>query len=304
MAFKDLKNRKNLFDNIKSKVESRGMRDFSDDRYWNPEVDQAGNGFAIIRFLPAPEDEDMPYVEKYSHGFKVGSKWLIENCPTTIGQNCPICESNGELWETGSEMNKDIVRKRKRQLKYISNIMVISDSKHPENEGKVFLFRYGQKIFDKIKVAFNPEFEDEKPFNPFDFWEGADFKLKIRNESGFRNYNSSTFVVPAPLFDGDEELLEEVWKKEFSLLAEISSTQFKTYDEIKTRLDKVLKNNYSNDDGSEELLEEEKTRTMNTNTREKLKTTNNKNNDDSPPFETSDEGDDDNLDFYNKLLNS
>lgn len=223
----------------KMNAEKTGGINSNNDGFWQPEVDKVGNGYAIIRFLPAPEGEDMPYVKLYNHAFKVGSRWYIENCPTTIGGECPVCKANNELWETGIQSNQDIVRKRKRQLSYIANILVISDPKHPENEGKVFLYRFGQKIFSKIMSAVQPEFEDETPFNPFDFWEGANFKLKIRNVEGYRNYDKSEFEAPSALFDGDDEALESLWKTQKSLKALVSSTQFKPYDELKKKFDIV-----------------------------------------------------------------
>lgn len=211
----------------------------SNEGFWQPEVDKAGNGYAIIRFLPAIEGEDMPYAKLYNHGFKVGTRWYIENCPTTTGGQCPVCEANSELWETGIQANQDTVRKRKRQLSYIANILVVADPKHPENEGKVFLYRFGQKIFSKIMGAIQPEFEDETPFNPFDFWEGANFKLKIRNVEGFRNYDKSEFEAPSALFDGDDEALESLWKTQKSLKALVADSQFKPYDELKKKFNTV-----------------------------------------------------------------
>lgn len=192
------------------------------------------HGFAIIRFLPAIEAEEIPYVKMYNHGFKIGSKWFIENCPTTLGQDCPICTANSELWNTGTQANQDIARKRKRKLRYYSNIMVLSDAKRPQNEGKIFLFSYGVKIFAKLMNAIEPEFEDEKSFNPFDFWEGASFKLKIRDDKGFRSYDKSDFGDCEPLFKKDEAM-EEVWKNEYPLQELVAPNQFKSYDELKKR---------------------------------------------------------------------
>jgi len=302
MAFKNLKSNKGLFDSLRDKIEkdNKGNNN-SDDRFWSPNVDKAGNGFAVIRFLPAPDGEDLPYIKKYNHGFKIGSKWFIENCPTTIGGTCPVCEANNELWDTGLEMNKDIVRKRKRALSYISNILVISDTKHPENEGQVFLFRYGAKIFDKIKRAFTPEFEDETPFNPYDFWEGADFKLKIRNEANYRNYDSSSFVNPKPLFDGEDKMLEALWKKEHSLLALVAPDQFKSHDELKRKFEKVT----SNTPPTPRHEEEEEDLPVNQIAwrGKKLEA----DYEDDIPFEQkkakkTEDDDSDNLDFYNELL--
>lgn len=177
----------------------------------------------------------------YSHGFKINGKWFIENCPTTTGDGtpCPVCEANSVLWNSGIEENKEIVRKRKRQLKYISNIIVLNDSKHPENEGKVFLFRYGAKIFAKLMNAIKPEFEDETPFNPFNFWGGAPFKLKIRNVEGYINYDKSEFGECCPLFD-DDDAMEKVWKMQYPLKDFVAAKQFKTYDELKTKFNSFI----------------------------------------------------------------
>jgi len=181
MSFKDMKSRsKKGFEKLNKELEkiNTSNSSFKDDRIWKATQDKSGNGYAVIRFLPAPEGEDVPWVRRFNHGFKGPGGWCIENCPTTIDGSCPICEANSELWNSGTESNKNIARDRKRKLSYYANILVVSDSTHPENDGKVFLFRFGKKIFDKIQEAMNPEFEDENPVNPFDFWEGANFKLK------------------------------------------------------------------------------------------------------------------------------
>lgn len=211
-----------------------------DERFWNPEIDKAGNGYAVIRFLPAPEGHDLPYVKTYSHGFKEGQRWFIEECPTTIGQPCPCCDANSELWETGDKEKQAVVRNRKRQLRYVSNILVITDPKHPENEGKVFLFKFGKKIFEKITQAIEPEFEDEKAVNPFDLWEGANFKLKIRNVENFRNYDKSEFEESSPLLGGDDAALEALWKSEYNLQQLIAPSVYKDYDALKTKLTQVI----------------------------------------------------------------
>lgn len=211
-----------------------------DDRFWKPEVDKAGNGYAIIRFLPAPEGEDVPYVRIWDHGFQgPGGQWYIEKSLTTLGQKDPVSEYNSELWATGTKANQEIVRKQKRRLSFISNIYVIKDPAHPENEGKVFLYQYGKKIFDKITAAMNPEFEDEEAINPFDLWEGANFAIKIRKVEGYRNYDKSEFAKAAPLLDSDEEL-EAVWNQEHPLQPFVDPSQFKSYDELKTKLYRVL----------------------------------------------------------------
>jgi hypothetical protein len=214
-----------------------------DTRFWQPEVDKAGNGMAIIRFLPAPAadgDDALPWVRVFSHGFQGPGGWFIDNCLTTLNEKCPVCEHNNTLWNSGIEANKDIARKQKRKLSYVANILVISDPANKENEGQIRLFKFGKKIFDKITEAMNPEFADETPVNPFDMWEGANFKLKIRNVEGYRNYDKSEFADKSALFDGDDEKLESLWKSEHGLKDFTEKKQFKSYDQLKTRLDKVL----------------------------------------------------------------
>jgi hypothetical protein len=246
-SFANLKRNKSSFDKLTKAIEatsqssSEGSRD--DTRFWQPEVDKSGNGMAVIRFLAAPAadgDDALPWVRVFSHGFQGPGGWLIDNCLTTLNDKCPVCEHNSVLWNSGIEANKEIVRKQKRKLNYIANILVISDPKHPENEGQVKLFKFGKKIFDKISEAMNPEFDDEKPVNPFDFWEGANFKLKIRNVEGYRNYDKSEFEKPEALFDGDDAKLEELWKKEYSLKEFLDKKHFKSPEQLKARLDKVL----------------------------------------------------------------
>jgi len=210
--------------------------------YWRPEVDKAGNGMATIRFLPASaaDGEDaLPWVKVFSHGFQGPGGWLIDNCLTTKNQQCPVCEHNNKLWNSGIEANKEIVRKQKRKLNYIANVYIVSDPKHPENEGQVKLFKFGKKIFDKITEAMNPQFEDEKPINPFDLWKGANFKLKIRKVEGYQNYDKSEFESPSALMDDDEKL-EKIWKAEHSLAGLTADKEFKSYDDLKNRLEKVL----------------------------------------------------------------
>ena len=214
-----------------------------DTRFWQPEVDKAGNGMAVIRFLPAPAadgDDALPWVRVFSHGFQGPGGWFIDNCLTTINEKCPVCEHNNTLWNSGIEANKDIARKQKRKLSYVANILVISDPSNPANEGQVKLFKFGKKIFDKITEAMNPEFADETPVNPFDMGEGANFKLKIRNVEGYRNYDKSEFASKSAIFEGDDEKLEQLWKSEFGLKEFSEKKQFKPYEQLKSRLDKVL----------------------------------------------------------------
>lgn len=236
MSFANLKNSSKVqFKQLAEKMGQEGKGgNYEDNRFWEPDIDKSGSGFAIIRFLPAVEGSEIPYVKIFNHGFKNGSKWFIENCPTTIGQPCFVCESNSELWNTEIKENQEIVRKRKRQIRYISNILVLSDAKRPQNEGKVFLYKYGAKIFTKLMNAIQPEFEDEQSFNPFDFWEGAPFKLKIRNVEGYRNYDKSEFGDNEPLFP-DDDAMEKVWKSEYDLSEFVDAKQFKPYAEIKKK---------------------------------------------------------------------
>ena len=212
---------------------------YEDDRLWKPTVDKAGNGYAVIRFLPASEGEDVPWVRVFNHGFQGPGGWYIENSLTTLNKKDPVSEYNSQLWNSGVEKNKEIARKQKRRLSYYSNIYVVSDSANPENEGKVMIFKYGKKIFDKLMEAMNPEFEDEAPLNPFDLWGGANFKLKIRNVEGYRNYDKSEFDSSTALADDDDKL-ESIWKSQFKLNEFIDENNFKTYDELKARLNKVL----------------------------------------------------------------
>ena len=246
-SFANLKRNRSSLDKLTKALEQTtqtaeaGSKD--DNRFWQPEVDKAGNGMAIIRFLPAPAvdgDDALPWARTFSHGFQGPGGWFIDNCLTTLNEKCPVCEHNNTLWNSGIEANKDIARKQKRKLSYVANILVISDPKHPENEGQIKLFKFGKKIFDKISETMKPEFPDEQPVNPFDMWEGANFKLKIRNVEGYRNYDKSEFDSVTALFNGDDEKLEELWKKEFSLKDFTEKKQFKPYDQLKARLDKVL----------------------------------------------------------------
>lgn len=233
---------KSALENLNKKLasiagnESKGG---ADDRFWSPTVDKAGNGYAVIRFLPAPPNEDVPFVRIFDHGFQGPGGWYIENSLTTLGKNDPVSEHNSKLWNSGIEANKEIARKQKRRLHFVSNIYVVSDSGNPDNEGKVFLYKYGKKIFDKLNEAMNPQFADEEAVNPFDLWAGANFKLKIRNVEGYRNYDKSEFDKVGPLMNDDSEL-EEVWKKEHSLQAFLAPSNFKSYEELQAKLMKVL----------------------------------------------------------------
>jgi len=262
MSFKDLKKQSKLGSltaKLVKEVEKMNNNGASgDERTWKLDVDKSGNGYAVIRFLPAPENEDLPFVKLYSHAFQGPGGWYIENSLTSLGQKDPVSEYNTQLWNNGTDAGKETARKQKRKLTYMSNIYVVKDPTNPENEGKVFLFKYGKKIFDKLTAAMQPEFEDEEAIDPFDFWQGANFKLKAKNVAGYRNYDSSEFAAVTPLLD-DDDALEGLWKKQFSLAELVATDQFKTYDELKKRLENVLRV-ASSRPSDPEVFEEETTR--------------------------------------------
>lgn len=259
MSFADLKKQSKFgFEKLSQEIEKlqnpvNGNGD--DSRLWKPNVDKSGNGYAVFRFLPAADGDDLPWIKVWHHGFQGPGGWLIDNCPTTLGQKCPVCELNTGFWNSGIESDKEIARKQKRKLNYYSNIYVVSDPSNPENNGKVFLYKYGKKIFDKIQEAMKPEFEDETPINIFDFWQGADFKLKIKKVAGYWNYDSSEFTSPSTLGGFDDSELEKVWRNEYSLQEFVNPSAFKSYDELQTRLNVVLSKNTSRID--RETLEDE-----------------------------------------------
>lgn len=246
-SFASLKRNSSSLEKLTKAIESvqqpseGGSRE--DTRFWQPTVDKAGNGMAIIRFLPAPAadgDDALPWVRIFNHGFQGPGGWLIDNCLTSISEKCPVCEHNSTLWNSGVEANKEVARKQKRKLSYIANILVVSDASNPENNGQVRLFKFGKKIFDKITEAMNPEFADESAVNPFDLWNGANFKMKIRNVEGYRNYDKSEFAEVSAVYEGDDDKLEELWKSEYSLKEFLDKKHFKSYELLKGRLDKVL----------------------------------------------------------------
>ena len=243
MSFKDLKKQSKLGSltaKLVKEVEKMNNNGASgDERTWKLDVDKSGNGYAVIRFLPAPEGEDLPFVKLYSHAFQGPGGWYIENSLTSLGQKDPVSEYNTQLWNNGTDAGKETARKQKRKLTYMSNIYVVKDPANPDNEGKVFLFKYGKKIFDKLTAAMQPEFEDEEAIDPFDFWQGANFKLKAKNVAGYRNYDSSEFAAVSPLLD-DDDALEGLWKKQYSLAEIVAADQFKSYEDLKKRLEYVL----------------------------------------------------------------
>jgi len=240
-SFKEMKkNRMANLESLSKQVEKLAEKpSYEDERIWKLERDKTGNGYAVIRFLPAKEGEDVPWQRIWTHGFKGPGGWYIENSLTTLGKDDPVSKANTALWNSGIDSDKNIARERRRKLNYYSNIYVVEDAANPDNVGKVFLFRYGKKIFEKITGVMNPEFADETPLNPFDFWEGANFKLKIRKVDGYWNYDKSEFEGPSAVFDNDEAI-EELWNKQFPLKPFLAPENFKSYDELKAKLDRVL----------------------------------------------------------------
>jgi hypothetical protein len=281
----------------------------ADERLWKPEMDKTGVGSAVIRFLPAPDGEDVPWVKMYTHAFQGPGGWYIENSLTTIGQKDPVSEYNRGLWNSGSDKDKDTVRKQKRKLSYYSNIYVVKDPANPANEGKVFLFKYGKKIFDKILNAMQPEFDDEDPINPFDFWQGANFKIKIVKKDGYWNYDKSEFDRVAPLLD-DDDALEAIWKKEYSLSAITAPDQFKSYEDLEKRMNYVLGVGGTNTSTQSRAVAEQEeeydsympTQSRETKVMEELEESYNRSKSPSLPKITSDDEDeDDALSYFQKL---
>ena len=243
-SLSDLRKARGNFDNLMKQVESMDapkQANNGDDREWKLSVDSAGNGYAVLRFLPAPKGEEVPWVRMFNHGFQGPTgKWYIENSLTTLNQQDPVSELNSELWNSGVESNKDIARKQKRRLSYYANVLVVKDPANPQNEGQVMLYKFGKKIFDKLKDVMQPQFEDETPVNPFDFWEGVNFKLKARQVEGYRNYDKSEFEsTPTAIAETDEEI-EAIWSKQHSLAELVDPKNFKSYEELKVKLNQVL----------------------------------------------------------------
>ena len=306
MSFADLKKQSklgSLTQKLVKEVEKMNNNGGSsgDDRLWKLECDKSGNGYAVIRFLPAPNGEDLPFVKLYSHAFQGPGGWYIENSLTTLGQKDPVSEYNTMLWNNGTDAGKEQARKQKRKLTYMANIYVVKDPANPSNEGRVFLFKFGKKIFDKLTAAMQPEFEDEEAIDPFDFWQGANFKLKAKNVAGYRNYDSSEFARPDALLD-DDDAMEAIWKKEYSLAELVAADQFKSYDDLKKRLDYVLGNKGTpRYQDPEEFDEEENTRGSSRDLTEDLRDELNTLQPTRTVSSSSDEDDDDAMSYFARL---
>ena len=299
MSFANLKKQSrlgSLTSKLTNEIEkmNKGSTGGADERLWKLEVDKAGNGYAVIRFLPAPNGEELPWAKVWSHAFQGPGGWYIENSLTTLGQKDPVSEYNRLLWNSGNDADKDLARKQKRKLSYISNIYVVKDPTNPQNEGKVFLYKFGKKIFDKITAAMQPEFEDEEAIDPFDFWQGANFKLKAKNVAGYRNYDSSEFAAVSPLLD-DDDALEALWKKQYSLAAVTATDQFKSYDDLKKRLDYVLGAKKPARRVDEEVFEEDNNRSFKPNFERKEPV--------AAPVASASSEEDDALSYFQKLAN-
>jgi len=305
MSFADLKKQSKLGSltaKLVKEVEKMNNNGGSsgDERLWKLECDKSGNGYAVIRFLPAPNGEDLPFVKLYSHAFQGPGGWYIENSLTTLGQKDPVSEYNSMLWNNGTDAGKEQARKQKRKLTYMANIYVVKDPANPSNEGRVFLFKFGKKIFDKLTAAMQPEFEDEEAIDPFDFWQGANFKLKAKNVAGYRNYDSSEFARPDALLD-DDDAMEAIWKKEYSLAELVAADQFKDYDALKKRLDYVLGNKgtprYQDpDEGEEEEFTRGSSRDLTEDLRDELSSLK-----PTRTVSSSDEDEDDDLSYFARL---
>ena len=299
MSFADLKKQSkmgSLTEKLIKQVEKlndTGSKD--DERFWKPVMDKGGTGSAIIRFLPAPEGCDLPWVQVWSHAFQSNGKWMIDNCLTTLGQNCPVCEANRELWNTGSKDNQNVVRDRKRKLSYFANIYVVKDPANPANEGRVFLYKFGKKIFDKIMASMQPEFDDEEPINPFDFWKGANFKLKLVKKDGYWNYDKSEFAPPSALLEDDDEL-ETLYKSLNNLNDFIAPSEFKSYEDLKKRLDYTLGLKGTPKFQDPETIGEDEEVESSRSVKESVSV--------RPSTSSDDENEDDALSYFSKLANS
>ena len=300
MSFEALKRSRGNFDKLTKELESLNKTTTTqssgkDERFWRPELDKSGNGYAVIRFLPAVEGEELPWARVWSHAFQGPGGWYIENSLTTMNKKDPVSEENSKLWNSGVESDKEIARKRK--LTYYTNVLVVSDPKNPENEGQVKLFKFGKKIFDKITEAMQPQFEDEKPLNPFDFWEGANFKLKIRKVDGYWNYDKSEFDSPSPLADNDDDI-QSTWKKQYALSEFSDPTNFKSYDDLKVRFEKVV---YGT--GTTTTADKIDTPTFDDAELAPVVETKSETKPSVAPVESNDsDGDDDTMDYFSKLV--
>ena len=302
MSFEALKRSRGNFDKLTKELEAltkttTTQSSGKDERFWRPELDKSGNGYAVIRFLPAVEGEELPWARLWSHAFQGPGGWYIENSLTTMNKKDPVSEDNSRLWNTGLDSDKEIARKRKRKLTYYTNVLIVSDPKNPENEGQVKLYNFGKKIFDKITEAMQPQFEDEKPLNPFDFWEGANFKLKIRKVDGYWNYDKSEFESSSSLADNDDDI-QSTWKKQYALSEFSDPSTFKSYDDLKARFEKVVYgtgNTTTADKIDTPTIDDEESAPVVEKKSEPKQSV-------APVESNDDDGDDDTMDYFSKLV--
>ena len=308
MSFSDLKKQSRLGSLTSKltkeieKMNKTGGSGGADERLWKLDVDKAGNGYAVIRFLPAPDGEELPWAKVYSHAFQGPGGWYIENSLTTNGGKDPVSEYNRILWNSGADEDKEQARKQKRKLTYIANIYVVKDPNNSANEGQVFLYKFGKKIFDKITAAMQPEFEDEEAIDPFDFWQGANFKLKAKNVAGYRNYDSSEFAAQGALLD-DDDAMETIWKKQHSLEEFVKPDQFKTYEELDKRMNAVLNPSATSRRVDPDTFDEQENVVMKSRQqqREEERIVPSKPDFNSPDIKTSSNDDDDALSYFQRL---
>ena len=302
MNFKDLKKQSSLgslTEKLLKEAEKMGSNAAGDNpNIFKLETDKAGNGRAVIRFLPSPPNEELPFVKLYNHGFKVDGRWFIENCPTTLGEECCVCRSNSQLWNSGLDSDKEIARVRKRKLSYYANVYIVSNPADSSIEGEVKIFRFGAKVFDKIKSAMKPEFEDDPAIDPFDFWSGANFRLRVKQVAGYPNYDDSAFEATSALLNGDDDKLEKLWKSQFSLDELISRDKFKSPEELQKRLDQVL-GSKSNVDKIREQEEELDSTFKEDDIMKELEESYSRSK--STPVESTEEDEDDALSYFSKL---
>jgi len=302
MNFKDLKKQSSLgslTEKLLKEAEKMGSNAAGDNpNIFKLETDKAGNGRAVIRFLPSPPNEELPFVKLYNHGFKVDGRWFIENCPTTLGEECCVCRSNSQLWNSGLDSDKEIARVRKRKLSYYANVYIVSNPADSSIEGEVKIFRFGAKVFDKIKSAMKPEFEDDPAIDPFDFWSGANFRLRVKQVAGYPNYDDSAFEATSALLNGDDDKLEKLWKSQFSLEELISRDKFKSPEELQKRLDQVL-GSKSNVDKIREQEEELDSTFKEDDIMKELEESYSRSK--STPVESTEEDEDDALSYFSKL---
>lgn len=243
MNFKDFKkNKGNFLETLNQKIKESNTTFEPDARYFQVTKDKAGNGVALVRFLPG---KDTPWVRYWSHSFEYNGGWYIENSRTSLKEDDPVSEYNKLLWDSGKEEYKEFVSLKpgtKRKLNYVSNIYVIEDPANPENNGKVFLYQYGAKIYDKIKALMQPSIKTLPPVNPFNPFDGANLQIIIKKVAGYPNYDDTKFIQEGSKLGNDDEI-EKIYNQQYDLEDILKESNFKPYEKLKARLIKVLGKN-------------------------------------------------------------